>query len=713
MMRFFKSLMIARSPLVLVAMVAALLSVGLARAEPGPITIESLLREMVDRDAIARFPDPPYTCKQFSSYDRASVSADKVETWFANNDFSQFLRVEEVRAGDGVRKEWVLADMDGPGAVVRIWSANPKGTLRVYLDREANPVIEAPMQEVLGGQWKISETMIGPPYAQETARGWNLYLPIPYAEHCKITCDQDGFYYQVNYRTYAAGTLVTSLPRRLTDVEADRVMLSEVAMTSVNTGFTVKGESELREILSPGQSKEIVLPDGPHKVTRLMFGSPEVLSEARLRSLVLEAVFDGQRTVWCPMSDFFGSGVGLNTLKEWWRDIQPAGGMTVHVPMPYEKTGTLRLTNHGATSVTVYLRAIHEPYQWDSRSMHFHAGWRQQYPIHALGGRGTEDWNYVEIQGEGVYVGDNLAVMNPVPEWWGEGDEKIYVDGEAFPSHFGTGTEDYYGYAWCSPQLFQHPFHAQPRCDGNPKNNWGHTTVTRMRSLDAIPFTKSLKFDMEVWHWRECDVAYAATTYWYAKPGSTSNRLTDEAIQAMTAEIRKPIPQPPPLPPPFKIADVIECEGMKIIEKSEGLNVVAQDMAGFARETWSGDAHLWVQARRPGDFVKLEIPAPDVPDIEPKWLAYRVTLYATKSWDYGIVRFLVNGQPAKTMDLYSGEHGKVIATGPIDLGLFKPVDGRLTLRAEVFGANPGSGGTKSFMGLDGVRLEAISQTPQS
>ena len=41
--------------------------------------------------------------------------------------------------------------------------------------------------------------------------------------------------------------------------------------------------------------------------------------------------------------------------------------------------------------------------------------------------------------------------MNPVEAWWGEGDEKVFVDGEKFPSHFGTGTEDYYGYAWCWP----------------------------------------------------------------------------------------------------------------------------------------------------------------------------------------------------------------------------------------------------------------------
>ena len=48
------------------------------------------------------------------------------------------------------------------------------------------------------------------------------------------------------------------------------------------------------------------------------------------------------------------------------------------------------------------------------------------------------------------YVGNMYQISNPVPNWWGEGDEKIYIDGEKFPGTFGTGTEDYYGYAYCA-----------------------------------------------------------------------------------------------------------------------------------------------------------------------------------------------------------------------------------------------------------------------
>ncbi len=58
-----------------------------------PVTLESLLREMVDREAVARWPEPSYTCKQFSSYDRASKSPKDEKGWFAKAEVSQFLRV--------------------------------------------------------------------------------------------------------------------------------------------------------------------------------------------------------------------------------------------------------------------------------------------------------------------------------------------------------------------------------------------------------------------------------------------------------------------------------------------------------------------------------------------------------------------------------------------------------------------------------------------
>lgn len=662
-----------------------------------PITFESLLKEMVDRDSIARFPDPPYTCKQFSSYDRASTSPADARGWFANGDANQYLRTEDVPLADGAsRKEWVMADMAGPGAIVRVWSANPKGTLRVYLDGAAAPVIEAPMADFLGGKW-----LVAPPLSRESSRGWNTFLPIPYAKHCKITSDQGGFYYQVNYRTYPAGTTVESLAGGTVGASRDALdAVLALLQPEDHVDIPVNGKTlQMESDLGPGESSSLDLPRGEGCIRALVLQAHgEDLAQA-MRSLVISAEFDGTRTIWCPVSDFFAQGVGNNEVQTWWIRSMRGGG-AILFPMPYKDGGAITVTNHGKEPAKFRMMAVHAELPWDDRSMHFHSTWRAEYPIHAYGGRGTTDWNYAEITGRGVYAGDSLAVMNPIGEWWGEGDEKIYVDGEAFPSHFGTGTEDYYGYAWCSNIPFQHPFHSQPRCDGQPHgNNWGHTTVNRFRSLDAIPFTSSLRFDMEVWHWKECDVAYAATTYFYARPGTTTNRvpMPDEAARAN--------PRPPPLPPPFRIEGAVECEKLRVAAKSEGLTVVPQDMRGFAARKWSGESHLWIQGRKPGDFVELEIPTGEGPEGQ---RPVKLTLHATRSWDYGVVRFTVNGKPAgRETDLYSGQQGRALPSGPIELGMFTPIGGKLTLRAEVVGGNEQSAGTRSFFGLDCVILTPV------
>lgn len=677
----------------------------LAPALGQTITLDSLLNEMTDREAIARFPDPAYTCKQFSSYDRRSTTPDDPNTWFANGDVNNYVRTEDVKGSDGkTHKEWVMADMDGPGAIVRIWSANPAGNLRIYLDNAEVPVIEAPMDALLGGKWKV-----GAPLSQECSKGWNLYLPIPYAKHCKITSDKDGFYYQVNYRTYEASARVDTLtPANLADAglwaAASKKLVEPrpIAPQPFKRNSFVRDSASGNNGLEPGATEELVYlyGDAMGPAPKLSAGEVNQVSlylerpatERDLRSIILTAEFDDERTIWVPLSDFFGLGVSAGAEFQDWYRCTNQEALCCSWIMPFQKSAHLKVTNLGSNAVFILGTAAIAQRSWDARSMHFHANWHFEYPIHAYGGRGTKDWNYIEAQGKGVYVGDTLAVMNPVKEWWGEGDEKIYVDGEKFPSHFGTGTEDYYGYAWCWPVAFQHPFHAQPRVDGNGKDNWGHTTVTRVRSLDAIPFTKSLRFDMEIWHWRECDEAYAATTYWYALPGATSNIKPDPEDAA------KPIPQPPPRPPAFKIANAIECETMEILAKSENITVGPQDMESFGRGRWSGEAQLWVQANQPGDFVELRFSA-DGPR--------KVTLYATKSWDYGEVQFSINGKGAgKPIDLCTGQEDKCIPSGPIELGVFEPKNGKLTLRAQVVGANPKSQGTRSFFGLDCVVLSA-------
>ena len=659
-----------------------------SRAEEATITLQSLLRELIDYDHEARWPEPAFTCNQASSYDRASKTPDDPKGWFANGDQNQFIREEKV--GDHVEK--VMMDADGPGAIVRFWITSgdeKEGKIRIYLDGGDAPTVIVPSFDFTDNDAIPAgkPLLTSHPGASPNGRGGNtLYLPIPYAKHCKVTWQEGetkrGFsrYYQINYRTYPVAAKVETYSPAVMEAAKDVVEQVNVRLAQPpSVARSVKGPHE--QVVKPASEWSVVMP-GPAAIRELDFTADTTDAQA-LRSLVLQAKFDGEETIWCPVSDFFGSGVGMNDLQSWYRTVTKDGAMTCRWVMPYKESAELTIKNLGHAAVKVKFDVKTRDWQWDDRSMHFHANWRQQYPIAT---RPFSDWNYISVNGQGVYVGDNLCVMQPAPAWWGEGDEKVWVDDESFPSHFGTGSEDYYCYSWGDTRLFQTPFANQTRCDG--PGSKGQTCLTRTRSLDAIPFTKSLKFDMEVWNWApDVNVCYAATTYWYGRPGATSNRGPEPK------EAARPLPT---MPPPYHMAGAIECETMKIVAKSP--NTPAEPQSGaLAEREWSNDAQLWVRGNKQGDFVELAIPAADAG-------AKKLTLYATKSWDYGILRFSVNGQRArKDYDSYSP---KVILTGPIELGKFQPKDGQFILRVEVVGGNPESKNSKSYFGLDAVTLTA-------
>ncbi|MCJ7582231.1 MAG: DUF2961 domain-containing protein, partial [Candidatus Aminicenantes bacterium] len=108
--------------------------------------------------------------------------------------------------------------------------------------------------------------------------------------------------------------------------------------------------------------------------------------------------------------------------------------------------------------------------------------------------------------------------------WWGEGDEKVFIDEDRVPSTFGTGSEDYYNYSWSSPDIFFFPYCGQPRNDG--PGNRGFVTNYRWHILDPLPFRQHIRFTMELKsHERTPGLSYARIGYHYARPGVTDDHL--------------------------------------------------------------------------------------------------------------------------------------------------------------------------------------------
>jgi len=672
-------------------LLAALLLTPLAAIAESPITLESLLHEMVDVESIARWPQAEFTCKQASSYDRQKVAPDQ-PGWFANSDQSQFIRTEDT----GGRKEQVMLDVAGPGALVRFWltvGGAKDGVLRIYLDGSATPVLSFPAFDLLTGDLKIGAPLAQPHPGYSPAGGGNtLYLPIPYAKHCKVTWQEasnGSRYYQINYRTYAPRTAVRTFAMK--QVEMSRELLDGVGRALQSPAdFTAGTASSLKQTLAAGAEASLSLPAGPGAVgdleLRLETGDAK-LAERVLRSTIVQLTFDGELTTWCPATDFFGSGVGIHELRSWYRTVSSDGIMRCRWVMPYARNASISLINTGTRPVQATLRAITSPWSWDDRSMHFHAAWHYESGLQTPP---VSDWNYIRIHGRGVYVGDSLALFNPVATWYGEGDEKIWVDGESFPSHMGTGTEDYYGYSYAPKPVFQTPMNNLVRID--EANSQGHNVMSRTRHLDAIAFRQSLHFDIELMAWKPTTLTYAATTYWYAFPGATSN------IKPQPADAALPIPtlaEAKEAARPGK-PGAIECETLKLVRKSGDFFAGEQDMEPFGGQRWSHGAQLLVKATAIGDFVEVELP---VPDAAPRMLV----LDATQAPDYGTLSFRINGEPCGVA--FDGYADQVQPAEPVKLGVFKPQAGRFVLRAEVAGANPKSSGARYFFGLDCLVLE--------
>ncbi|MCX6631115.1 MAG: DUF2961 domain-containing protein [Candidatus Solibacter sp.] len=140
--------------------------------------------------------------------------------------------------------------------------------------------------------------------------------------------------------------------------------------------------------------------------------------------------------------------------------------------------------------------------------------------MHNSDGKG----NYVilEAEGRGHYAGCNLSVdhINPIKYfgWFGEGDDMIFIDGEATPSITGTGTEDYFCAAWGYPSgAYSMPYHGISLAGPTegPDAYSGKWTMYRYRIEDPVMFQKSIRVTIEAGHANVHADDYSSVAYWY------------------------------------------------------------------------------------------------------------------------------------------------------------------------------------------------------
>ncbi|MCR9244167.1 MAG: DUF2961 domain-containing protein [bacterium] len=642
---------------------------GTSHAQEVPLRFGELLGRMAEHDWLWRAPAVGERCIQFSSFDRRSAAGpDDADAWYANDDRGNYLRVEE-REG---REEHVMVDVEGAGLLTRIWSANPSGELFFYLDGELTWTVD--FGELCSGRLPG----VPEPLAGVRARGANCYLPMPFARSLKVTASAGDCYYQCNVTTLPAASAVESFDPKMLSAHADELAKFGERLAYAGPRF--------RSDVDRGVHRRLVRRGRLVREFGVWFHDvPEDADLGELLRQVLLVVRCGdEETVRVPLPDFFCAGADWRPWRSRYLQVSRTEAGCAW-PMPMPDGGSIGLEIEGdLQGMTVGLRRLTQVPLRERDPLLFRASYHQRTKFSS---RPFGDHLVLDAKGTGRFVGCSLLVKNPTRGWWGEGDEKFYVDGEAFPSTFGTGTEDYFGYAWCSPELFSSPFHAQVQCDG--PGNYGFTALHRTHVLDSVPFQRSMRFDLEVWHWVEgLALDYASVAYWYGAPGARSG------LPAVPPAVERRLERLPP-PPVFVADGVVEGESLRVVACTGGEHEV-QDMSHYEQQ-FSQDGQRWWKHGERGDTLVLAVPVPEAG-------RYRVLGAFCRANDYGIVQLTLADQ--KLGGEFDAYHGRVASTGKKELGVVELAAGEAMLRVTILGKHDKAHPAHMF-GLDYLELQKL------
>jgi hypothetical protein len=157
------------------------------------ITTASLFQEMADMTRLATFPQPAFRTVQFSSYDRRS-NLPGGPGWFANSDgfggepIPNFETVLKEPNDKGIG-EYLVADVRGPGAIVRLWTASISGEIRVFIDGAKTPIYDGSANGFFHRPYDDFEeiTEIDKPRFDRTVYQRDAsYAPMPFAKRLRV-----------------------------------------------------------------------------------------------------------------------------------------------------------------------------------------------------------------------------------------------------------------------------------------------------------------------------------------------------------------------------------------------------------------------------------------------------------------------------------------------------------------------------------------------
>jgi hypothetical protein len=603
-----------------------------ATTKAPPVTTADLLESMLDPVRWAEWPDPAY-----------EAGAHALEG---------------------------SLELEGPGAITRIWAEAPAGTLRVFLDGADAPAIDVPLADLLAPTGPV-----GAPLAD----GSVCLLPIPFATRCRVTLDADTLVH-IETRRYAETAKVETLPPTWLAEQAALLRSINERLTTPRIDFLYR--SRMPRSIEPGQRLDLFQMSSMGAIAEIRLRITADDPEGALRSCLIVCEFDGRQTVRCPLGDFFGSAPGVRSFPGMPAGVDPDGTLVSRWFMPFRDEARISLEHLGTEPLALRGTIGSTEHAWDDDSLYFHAEWRTQtFPLSRAGA----SYRIASLAGRGVWMGAALHVSNPVAHWWGADGPRLEVDGTSMPT---ASTEAAFGVRRSDFDTPAGPFHGRTRREG--PGHFGHNSVHRFRVPDPVPFTGSVACDVDVSGASTGDPTYASTAWYYGRDVESDAPPIADATTLTVREMELPV---------WRRPGAIEAEEMNVAETSPACIPLPEVQGDGTPGSWSGMTHYLCKAFAPGQSMTFDLPVE-------RTGRYDLILYMPTCADYGMVQCLIDGKPVGTpMDAWTkGEPEQPQPPRAFSVGVIELTAPMAKLTLQNAGPSPRSDGEGKEWALDCVEL---------
>jgi hypothetical protein len=267
-------------------------------------------------------------------------------------------------------------------------------------------------------------------------------------------------------------------------------------------------------LVEPGKTLEVFHAKGSQAIDAIRFTAK---SKSDLSGLWMEGSWDGEAAaIRTPLHMLAGVSPDLEDTESLPATVD-GSAITLRWFMPFADEGKILFANPTDHSCRFTIEVWSHSIEATNYPLRFHANFTKIERLHPNAGHCL---TFVDARGPGRFVGCVLKVDSRSDQWWGEGDNIVWLDATNSPAMHGTGTEDYFGFAWCSPVAFNHPFRGQTKAIKD-QHHW-ISNMHRYQILDQLPFRTWGKFQFQALGLGKGDMDWTTTMMWYqAIPGSS------------------------------------------------------------------------------------------------------------------------------------------------------------------------------------------------